>query len=346
MDLIGFQGWSLWWIGLAFLIAAVVIGVAGARMTDVADRLAYVTGMGEALFGAVLLGASTSLPGIITSMWTAASGHPQLSVSNAIGGIAAQTVFLVVADMFCTRVNLEHAAASVENLIQAALLMTLLAIPLIANAGPDFSIWAIHPASFVLPIAYLFGLDLVRQAKAAPLWRPRRTDQTQVARDAQAQPGPREYIQLWAAFGGLVLVVGAAGFTVAQTGIAIAERTAISDTLVGMLLTAVATSLPELVTSVAAVRKGALTLAVGGIIGGNSFDILFLALSDFAYREGSIYHAITAEQIFLVGLTMLMTGIILLGLLRREKTGFANIGFESLLVLGTYIASIAVLAYA
>ncbi len=70
--------------------------------------------------------------------------------------------------------------------------------------------------------------------------------------------------------------IGSAGWVVARTGSTIAEQTALTDALVGAFLTAVVTSLPELVTSVAAVRRGALTPAVGGIIGGNAFDTIFL----------------------------------------------------------------------
>jgi len=347
MQFIALEGWPLWAIFLVFALAAGVIGLAGTHMTRLADQLADLTGLGQALFGAVLLGASTSLPGILTSVWTAFRGVPDLSVSNAIGGIAAQTVFLVVADMFCRRANLEHAAASVENLIQAALLMTLLAIPLLANSGPDFTVFAIHPASIVLPSAYLFGLLLVKRAKAAPLWVAQKTRETQDEDSEKSEQVNRnELVSMWWKFGGLALVVAVAGFSVAQTGIIIAERTSISGTLVGLLMTAVATSLPELVTSVAAVRRGALTLAVGGIIGGNSFDVLFLAFADAAYRDGSIYHAMTNQHIFITALTLMMSGIILLGLLRREKSGFANIGFESVLVLLLYLGAIAVLAFA
>jgi len=346
MQFIALEGWPLWSVFIVFTLAAGVIGLAGTHMTRLADQLADHTGLGQALFGAVLLGASTSLPGILTSVWTAFEGVPDLSVSNAIGGIAAQTVFLVVADMFCRRANLEHAAASVENLIQAALLMTLLAIPLLANSGPDFTILAIHPASVVLPSAYLLGLLLVKRAKAAPLWVAQKTQETQdEASERSEQVSRSDLVSMWWKFGALALVVAAAGFSVAQTGIIIAERTAISGTLVGLLMTAVATSLPELVTSVAAVRRGALTLAVGGIIGGNSFDVLFLAFADAAYREGSIYHAMTDQHVFIIALTMMMSGIILLGLLRREKSGFANIGFESVLILLLYLGAILVLAF-
>ena len=91
-------------------------------------------------------------------------------------------------------------------------------------------------------------------------------------------------------------------------------------------------------TTVAAVRRGALTLAVGGIIGGNAFDILFLAASDVAYREGSIYKAVSQDQAFLVGLSIAMTAVLLMGLLRRQEKGPAGIGFETWLTMALYFA--------
>jgi cation:H+ antiporter len=82
---------------------------------------------------------------------------------------------------------------------------------------------------------------------------------------------------------------------------------------------------------------------VSGIIGGNAFDTLFVAISDVAYREGSIYHAITSQQMFLMALTTLLIGILLMGLLRREERGIANIGFESFAILVLYIGAIVLL---
>ena len=74
--------------------------------------LADETGLGEAIFGAVLLGSATSIAGITTSVTAAVNALPSLAISNAIGGIAAQTVFLAVADITYRPANLEHAAAS------------------------------------------------------------------------------------------------------------------------------------------------------------------------------------------------------------------------------------------
>lgn len=343
--MIDLSSWSFGAVAGAFLAAAVVIAVAGSRLAATADRLADITGLGEAIFGAVLLGGSTSLPGIVTSVATAYQGFPELSISNAVGGIAAQTVFLAVADMVYVRANLEHAAASVENLMQGALLITLLSLPLLAMAGPPGSLFGIHPASFLLLAAYGFGLRLVREAHAEPLWQARQTRETEADEPEEEGVGRRELGRLWTRFALLALVVASAGYLVAESGIAIAVRSGLSETIVGGLFTAVATSLPELVTSVAAVRQGALTLAVGGIIGGNSFDVLFVAFADVAYREGSIYHALGSSQVFVFALTLLLTGTLLLGLLRRERRGVLGIGFESFLVVLFYLGGFGLLFF-
>lgn len=338
------QAWPLWSLLAAFAAATAVIAVAGPRIARVASRLARLTGLGQAVFGAVWLGGTTSLPGIVASVTAALEGHAELAVSNAVGGIAVQTAFLALADMAHRGANLEHAAASLENLMQGALLATLLAIPLAAMAAPPLAWAGVHPASPLLVVAYLLGLRLATQARAAPLWHPELTRDTRLEEPPpQEGPGGALMRQLWLRFAGLALAVVGAGYVVAQAGIAIAGRTGLSETVVGGLFTAVATSIPELVTAVAAVRQGALALAVGDVIGGNSFDVLFLAFADLAYRPGSIYHAITERQIFVIAVTQLMTGVLLLGLLRRERSGIAGIGFESFLVLVIYLGAAAVL---
>ena len=69
--------------------------------------------------------------GTVTSVATAAQRHPEFAVSsNAVGGIAAQTAFLAIADILYRRANLEHAAASLTNLTQSGTLILLLSIPL------------------------------------------------------------------------------------------------------------------------------------------------------------------------------------------------------------------------
>jgi cation:H+ antiporter len=107
---------------------------------------------------------------------------------------------------------------------------------------------------------------------------------------------------------------------------------------------AVSTSLPELVVAVTAIRMGALTLAVGDIIGGNAFDTLFVAISDFFYRSGSIYTDILDTERVWLAAAMIMNAVLLMGLMYRERKGIANIGMESLLILLIYLGTVAYLA--
>ena len=336
--------WSLALSIGVFAAATAVILLAGWRLAGVADRLADQTGLGEAIAGAVLLGAATSLPGIVTSAAAALDGLPELSVSNALGGIAAQTVFLVVADVCYRPANLEHAAASAANIMQATLLITLLAMVLVGMLGPEVTVWSVHPATPLLLAVYAYGLSLVRKARTEPTWQPQQTDETREDEPDEGQD-PASLTRLWLTFAVLAALLGTAGWFLEKAAVSISGNTGISQAIVGGMFTAIATSLPELVTSVAAVRRGALTLAVSGIIGGNAFDTLFVAISDVCYRQGSIYHAATSQQMLMIAITIVMTGALLMGLVRRERRGIANIGFESFAILILYVGTLAMLIF-
>lgn len=338
------SSWSLSAVLVAFACATVAIGVCGTGLTRVTDRLADVTGWGEALTGGVLLGSVTSLSGSVASVTAAWEGHPDLAVSNGLGGIAVQTVFLAIADMVYRGANLEHAASSLPNMFQGALLVVLLALPILAMAGPDISWWGVHPVSVVLVGTYIWGVRMASRTQRQPMWAPRITAETRLDEAEDDTRNGGSMPKIWVRFLGLSMLVGISGFVVANAGVAIAQRTVLSEALVGGFFTSTCTSLPELVTSIAAVRRGALTLAVGGIIGGNCFDVLFVSFSDVAFRDGSIYHAISSQQLYIMALTILLSGLLLMGLLRREKHGIANIGFESFLILVVYVLAFCGLA--
>ncbi|MEQ8706260.1 MAG: hypothetical protein RIC19_20170 [Phaeodactylibacter sp.] len=141
------------------------------------------------------------------------------------------------------------------------------------------------------------------------------------------------------------VVVGVAGYFVAKVAVVIASQSGLSQSFVGALFTSVATSLPELVISIVAVRQGALTLAVANIIGGNSFDVLFLAFADTAYTEGSIYHQVGDAESFVLALCILLGGTLLMGMLHRQREGFANAGWESISAIGLFLGGYIVLYF-
>ncbi|MGB3807363.1 MAG: sodium:calcium antiporter [Erythrobacter sp.] len=323
-------------IALIFAGSAIAIAVFGTKMAGYAEIIADRTRFGEALIGSVLLGAGTSIAGIVTSSTTAASGAADLSVSNAMGGIAAQTMFLALADIAYRKVNLEHAGASLVNIGQATVLILLITLPIIAYAAPPFAIWGVNPLTPILVGVYIVGLHNAHRIHEKPMWLVRQTDATRDEEDDATDDGRTLWL-IGSLFAVLVAVVGFAGWIVGEAGILLSERLGISQGVVGALGTAIVTSLPELVTTIAAVRRGALQLAIGGIIGGNMFDALFIASSDVFYREGSIYNAISERTLFWMALVIAMTAILLIGLLRRERQGPAGIGWESLLLIVLWV---------
>ncbi|KAA8985476.1 sodium:calcium antiporter [Halospina sp. K52047b] len=339
MSILNPETWTLLQSIVVFSLCALVIAIAGTRITRVVDQLADRTGLGEATAGAVLLGAATSLAGSVLSVTAAYRGHPELAVSNALGGIAVQTFFLAIADMVYRRANLEHAAASAPNMMQNGLLIGLLALILLAPTLPDATVWRIHPITPILIGFYLYGTRLIQGAWESPMWRPSITRDTREDKPEAMNRLP-PLARLWTEFLLLMAILGAAGLVLEPAATTISTKAGLSQTIVGVLLTAVSTSIPELVTSVAAVRRGALTLAVGGIIGGNAFDTLFMAASDIAYREGSIYHTMTTDTERWVALTLVMAAILIMGLIRRERYGLGRIGAESVAIMVLYILGV------
>jgi len=176
--LLDFATWTLLQSATVFAVCAVVIGVCGVWITGVVDQLADRTGLGEAVTGAVLLGAATSLSGSVLSVTAAWNGLPELALGNALGGIAAQTAFLVVADIVYRNANLEHAAASIQNLMQSALLIALLALILLGPTLPELTILGVHPLTPVLFGVYIYGIAITDSMADNPMWRPAMTRET------------------------------------------------------------------------------------------------------------------------------------------------------------------------
>ncbi|GAB2186955.1 sodium:calcium antiporter [Roseibium sp. LAB1] len=340
----GLDSLPLWGLLALFAGAGGVILICGIRLTGQADRIADRTGLGEALVGGVLLGAATSLSGTVVSVTAALDGRASLAFSNGVGGIAAQTAFLAIADIVYRRANLEHVAADISSLFQCALLMLLLAIPVVAYTAPEITFLGVHPASYALVIVYGSGLLAQRHVRDQPMWRVVDTSVTHKDIPDEEPHELRGNLALMAGFSGLMLVLGAMGWVLAEVAGELTDRFNLNASLVGALMTAVVTSLPELVTTLAAVHRGALQLAIGGIVGGNTFDTLFLTLSDIAYREGSLYQAVSTQDYFWLAIGLVMTAILLLGLLVRQKSGPGGIGFESVSLIGVYGGAIALQA--
>ncbi|MFG3660089.1 sodium:calcium antiporter [Streptomyces sp. NPDC047706] len=336
--------WSVGWIVTVFVLAGAATVVCGVRLTALGDTLADRTGWGEALFGTVFFGLATSLSGIVMTAVSAAEGHPQLAYGNAVGGIAAQTLAVALADAVHRGANLEHAAASSQNLLFGCLLVALLGIALMASLGPRATVWGVHPASAVLVAVYLGALRLIRRDRQ-PLWRAVRTEDTVMdVPDHASAFSERRTTAMWSEFAGIALAVVVSGWAVAQAAEQLVTTTGLRAGLVGGVFMGVVNALPETVAAVAAVRRGALTLAIAAVVGGNCLDVLNLAIGDVAYRPGSLYQAADADELFLTSGSLVMTSVLLAGLLVRQRRGWGRLGFEGVLLIAVYAVTVTALA--
>ena len=206
----------LWADTLAFLGAAGAIGLFGVKSARYADQLADKTGMGEAITGTVLLGLLTALPGLVASVVAAIDGHAAMAISNAMGGIAFQTVALVVADAAYRGTNLEHAAASVPNMVQTGMLILLLTLVVGGLAGPRVTLGHVSPMTLLLFAAAGFAFWVVFRTQGEPMWSPKQTGQTvEDVPDEKHQQASATWMIVGILVAGIVTIVS--GALVAET---------------------------------------------------------------------------------------------------------------------------------
>ncbi|HPW87057.1 MAG TPA: hypothetical protein PLU78_07670, partial [Chitinophagales bacterium] len=133
------------------------------------------------------------------------------------------------------------------------------------------------------------------------------------------------------------LVVIVAAVFLPYFGNHIAESAGVSQTFFGTLFLAIATSLPELVVSFAAIRIGNFDMLVGNLLGSNIFNILILAIDDIFYTTGNLYAHINNSHLISIIAIIIMTVITGIGLsIKRQKKNWL-LSFDTFLILIIYI---------
>lgn len=328
-----------------FAAAAAVVWLAGTRIAGYASTLADRTGIGKAVVGALLLGGITSLPEIATTGSAAASGNAALAVNNLLGGIAMQVAILALADAAIGRGALSAIVARPTVLLQATLNILLLAILAIGITAGDVPFLGMGAWTAAIAAAYLTSMVIIGRSQAPAAWRPGREVARGTAGDKARDTGKETRstgrVALYTAASGAAIFV--AGYVLAHTGEALAEQTGLGASFVGAVLVAVATSLPEVSSTLAAVRLGHLELAFGDIFGTNLFDVAAVTLADAVYAGGPVLREVGAFSTCAALLGILVTAIFLGGLIERRDRVVLRMGVDSLLVLLVYLGGLALL---
>lgn len=343
-----FNSLSLPIVLLIFVVAAAAIWIAGIQLSNTADVLSSRLGLGEALGGLILLAIATNLPEIAITTSAALQHNLGIATGNILGGIAIQTVVLVVLDAFGVsgKYPLTYHAASLTLVLEGLLVIAVLIVGIMGTQLPPSVIFdRITPEGLLIAVLWLVGLWLIGKAGKGLPWH----EQGDAPNSQEADRGASKQVKAKKAqekkvslartgivFSSASLVTLGAGVVLEQSGDAIAQHLGISGVLFGATFLAAATALPEVSTGLTSVKLQDYQLAVSDIFGGNAFlPVLFLMATLLSGQ--AVLPRAEKTDIYIAGLGILLTTVYICGLIFRPGRRILRMGIDSLVVLVLYV---------
>jgi cation:H+ antiporter len=339
-----------------FVLSAGAIWIAGIFLSNTTDVLSTRLKLGQALGGLILLAFVTNLPEIAITSSAALNHDLGLAIGNILGGIAIQTVVLVLLDIFGLgrSAPLSYRAASLVLVVEGLLVVAVLVVVLIGTQLPnDLIAYRVTPPSVLIAILWLGGLWLVGRARNHLPWHDAGTaPDGQVAprgvakqrKAAMARERGYSLIRITTVFAIAAIVTLAAGMMLERTSEVIADHFGMRGVVFGATVLAAATSLPELSTGLASIKLGDYQLAISDIFGGNAFLPVLFLMATLLSGE-AVLPAAQKTDIYLTALAILLTVVYLCGLLFRPRRQIGRMGVDSFLVLVLYILGVIGLAF-
>jgi cation:H+ antiporter len=327
--------WTAWAI---FISSAAVIVYAGTKLSRYGDQIATLTGLGGLWVGVVLMAGATSLPEIFTDVSAALLDAPDLATGDLFGSNMANMLILGVIDLMHRQKRVWQQAAF-EHALSAGLAIFLTGLAaFFVLYGSDVKHGGIGLGSMLLLLFYIFGMRVVFRQESNK-WRQREQEKVVEGQTAEESkpPSTREELRrasIGFAVAALALLV-AAPF-LAGSANAIAEQSGISATFIGTSLVGITTSLPELVTAIAAVRLGAFDLAVGNLFGSNAFNMAAFFFVDAAYLRGPLFNAVSDTHALTALLSILLMSAALMGIIYRVEKRYLLIEPDSFAIILGY----------
>jgi len=329
-----------------FVLAAAIVWYAGERLTRCVDAIAERYNLGRAFLGFLVLATATQLPEVVTNSTAAIRGDARLLLNSMFGGVSMQTAVLVIADFVALRHALTHLAGAASNLAQASLLILVLACALAACVSGDIGLpGTFGVASLLFALLYVVIVWLLWRLQKSRPWQPTSDiepveDHATIGHDGLEDRPLRWLLPRVLAASTAILVAGVA---LAMTAEAVAGQTGLGSSFIGVTLLATATSLPEVSTTLTAVRLGQHSMAVADIFGSNLIMVALLLPSDLLYREGLLVNQADDSARFALALGILLTAIYLVGLVCRHPRRYAGLGIDSWAAVCVYAAGISIL---
>ena len=317
-----------------FAACAALIGIAGPALTYYGDVIARLTGLSRTWIGLVLLATATSLPELFTGVSAVTiAAAPNIAVGDALGSCVFNLMMLVVLDAM-SRDEPVYRRIDQGHILTAGFGVILIgfvgAVLLVGRGDLDFRVFHISAYTPILIILYLVAM------RAAYVYEHRTRLAPRIS-TADTEMTLRTALVRYLAAAG---VVAGAGTWLPFIGLELADAMGWRTTFVGTLFVAAATSLPELVVTISALRLGAVDMAIANLLGSNLFDVLILAIDDLAYTDGPLLSSVSPAHAVSAFAAVIMSGIFIVALLYRPETRFrGTIGWVSLALLMIYLLS-------
>lgn len=326
------QNLAVVWLSLLACLA--VIGVAGVRLSRYGDIIAEKSGLSRGWVGLILLATVTSLPELVTGLAAVTVARaPDIAVGDIMGSCVFNLLIIVLLD-FLYRKESIYTRARQGNILAAGY-----GVALIGFVG--FNLLLYRDATFpsfghvglytpVILLLYLLAMRSLYRYERAQVSE-YVEDRAELYPDTSLKQAVQGYLVAAAA-------VVAAGIWLPFVAKDLALAMAWEQSFVGTLFVAAITSAPEVAVTVAALRMGAVDLAIGNLFGSNLFDIAILAIDDLAYLPGPLLADVSLTHATSAFSAMMMSGLAVVGLvLRPPSRVFRTVSWISLLLLVIYL---------
>ncbi len=321
------------WTG--FLVCTAVIVYSGTQLSKYGDIIAEKTGLGSSWIGVVLMASVTSLPELITGISSVTYADvPNIAIGDILGSCVFNMLILALLDAFYPLMPIS-AKAHRGHVLSAAfgiLLLTIAGLS-ISLAKDVFHFYGVGAYSLLFVVIYFIAMRMIYSFE--------RRQMAQLAVELEYE-NITTRTTVWRFAANAAVVIAAAIF-LPKVGEGIAESTGLGQTFVGNAFIALSTSLPEVVISIAAVRRGSVDLAIGNLFGSNIFNMFILAIDDVFFRKGPILSFTDSTHIISAFSALAMTAIAIIGLTYRAEKKRLYLAWDSICIVGVFIGNIMLL---
>jgi cation:H+ antiporter len=315
-------------IGELLALSFVVLFV-GSLLVRYAEEFADITGFGHAFVGAFFLAIATSMPEIVIDSAAVLKGMPNLAVGDLFGSCLFNLLILGVADLVHKErgVILGPSASryALAGVLSIAVVCVVALSVLLNRLGYHYSVMGIGYGPVVVVLIYFLGSRMVFRDKSQT------SDDTKSVTTVLAKRGRMTLLLIRYLFCVSALLV--IGPELARVANAIAIESGVSQMFIGTTMVAAITSLPELVSTIVAVRRGSFGLAAGNIFGSNAFNMVVLMPLDFLYN-GNLLGGVDVVHLLTCMSVVFITAVAVSGQLYQVPQRIRFIDPDAWLVVG------------